>query len=50
MRIPIIAGNWKMNTNMAEATELVTAMKKKLNRIKGGQSTFSTPVILFNFF
>lgn len=30
MRTPIIAGNWKMNTNLASATELVNAMKKDL--------------------
>lgn len=30
MRIPIIAGNWKMNTNLASATELVNAMKNDL--------------------
>lgn len=45
MRIPIIAGNWKMNTNMAEATELVTAMKKKLNRITGVEKVLCPPFI-----
>src|SRR5262245_64154266 len=30
MRTPIIAGNWKMNTNLASATELVNAMKNDL--------------------
>lgn len=30
MRTPLIAGNWKMNTNLASATELVTAMKNDL--------------------
>lgn len=30
MRTPILAGNWKMNTNLASATELVNAMKNEL--------------------
>jgi triosephosphate isomerase len=30
MRTPLIAGNWKMNTNFASATELVNAMKNDL--------------------
>lgn len=33
MRTPIIAGNWKMNTNLASATELVNAMKKDLTAL-----------------
>ena len=45
MRTPIIAGNWKMNTNMAEATELVTAMKKKLNRITGVEKVLCPPFV-----
>lgn len=31
MRTPIIAGNWKMNGNLASATELVNAMKNDLS-------------------
>jgi len=33
MRTPIIAGNWKMNTNLASATELVNAMKNELTQL-----------------
>lgn len=33
MRTPIIAGNWKMNTNLASATELVNAMKSDLTEL-----------------
>lgn len=33
MRTPIIAGNWKMNTNLASATELVNALKKDLAQL-----------------
>ena len=35
MRIPIIAGNWKMNKTIAEAVELVEAMKDPLAEIRG---------------
>lgn len=35
MRIPIVAGNWKMNKTIAEAVELVKAMKEPLAQIKG---------------
>jgi triosephosphate isomerase len=45
MRTPIIAGNWKMNTNVAEATELVTAMKKRLNRMTGVERVLCPPFI-----
>lgn len=33
MRTPIIAGNWKMNTTLASATELVTAMRNELSAL-----------------
>lgn len=33
MRTPIIAGNWKMNTNLASATELVNALKNDLTAL-----------------
>lgn len=45
MRMPIIAGNWKMNTNVAEAAELVGAMKKKLNRIAGVEKVLCPPFV-----
>jgi triosephosphate isomerase len=45
MRVPIIAGNWKMNTNVAEAAELVTAMKKKLNRMTGVERVLCPPFV-----
>jgi triosephosphate isomerase len=35
MRTPIIAGNWKMHKTIAEATDLVRAMRRELNEIKG---------------
>ena len=45
MRMPIISGNWKMNTSVAEATELVTGMKKKLNSISGVEKVLCPPFI-----
>ena len=45
MRIPIIAGNWKMNTSVTEAVELVKAMKKKLNSISGVEKVLCPPFI-----
>jgi triosephosphate isomerase len=33
MRIPIIAGNWKMNKTIAETRELVNAMRAELTRV-----------------
>lgn len=45
MRTPIIAGNWKMNTSVAEAVELVTGMKKRLNSISGVEKVLCPPFI-----
>jgi triosephosphate isomerase len=45
MRTPIIAGNWKMNTTVAEATELVKAMKEKLHQIAGVEKVLCPPFI-----
>ncbi len=45
MRTPIIAGNWKMNTNVAEAEELVKAMKKKLSGIAGVEKVLCPPFV-----
>jgi len=45
MRTPIIAGNWKMNTTVAEASELVKAMKEKLHQIAGVEKVLCPPFI-----
>ena len=34
MRIPMIAGNWKMNTTVSEAVALVKEMLEQLEQIK----------------
>lgn len=38
MRIPIIAGNWKMNTTLATASELTVALRDELARLVSGGS------------
>jgi len=45
MRIPIIAGNWKMNTTPGEAVELVKSMKKKLAGIQGVEKVVCPPFV-----
>jgi triosephosphate isomerase len=45
MRTPIIAGNWKMNTTVAEAAELVKAMKEKLHHIAGVEKVLCPPFV-----
>jgi triosephosphate isomerase len=36
MRTPIVAGNWKMNKTIAEARELVNALRDELARVAAG--------------
>jgi triosephosphate isomerase len=43
MRTPIIAGNWKMNKTIAEATALVREMRRELNQIKGVEKVLCPP-------
>jgi len=45
MRIPVIAGNWKMNTTVAEAVSLVKAMKGGLESIKGVEKVVCPPFV-----
>ena len=45
MRIPLIAGNWKMNTTVPEAVKLVTEMKPQLEAIQGVESAVCPPFI-----
>ena len=45
MRIPLIAGNWKMNTTVAEATELAHDMVGKLDKIEGVEKVLCPPFI-----
>jgi len=45
MRTPIIAGNWKMNKTIAEAVELVEAMKAPLAEIAGVEKVVCPPFV-----
>jgi triosephosphate isomerase len=45
MRIPMIAGNWKMNTTVAEAIELVGKMRFGLDRIDNVEKVICPPFI-----
>ena len=45
MRVPMIAGNWKMNTTVSEATELVKAMRAGLDQIANVDKVICPPFI-----
>jgi len=45
MRVPIIAGNWKMNKTIAEAIELVQALKDPLAAIAGVEKVICPPYV-----
>ncbi|NLT43028.1 MAG: triose-phosphate isomerase, partial [Anaerolineae bacterium] len=45
MRVPIIAGNWKMNKTPAEARQLVEAMKDRLAAIAGVEKVLCPPFV-----
>ncbi len=45
VRTPLIAGNWKMNTTVAEALDLVKGMRGRLDGIKGVQKVVCPPFI-----
>ena len=45
MASPLIAGNWKMNTNLSEATDLVAEMRPLLEPIEGIQKVVCPPFV-----
>ncbi|MFC1901223.1 triose-phosphate isomerase [Chloroflexota bacterium] len=45
MRLPMIAGNWKMNSTLGEATALVAAMLGGLEAINGVEKVICPPFI-----
>ena len=45
MRVPIIAGNWKMNTTVAEAISLAGAMRPGLEAVVGVERVLCPPFI-----
>ena len=45
MRVPMIAGNWKMNTTVGEAIELVNEMRQGLDQIDNVDKVICPPFI-----
>ncbi len=45
MRMPLIAGNWKMNTTLAEASALVEEIKERLDIIEGVEKVLCPPFV-----
>ncbi len=45
MRVPMIAGNWKMNTTVSEAVGLVEAMLPGLEKVRGVEKVVCPPFI-----
>ena len=45
MRIPFVAGNWKMNTTVTEAEGLVQDMLDSLDKIKGVEKVLCPPFV-----
>ncbi|MBI4296117.1 MAG: triose-phosphate isomerase [Chloroflexi bacterium] len=45
MRTPIIAGNWKMNTNIDEAVALVKEMRLALHQVDGVEKVVCPPFV-----
>ena len=45
MRVPVIAGNWKMNTTVGEAVALVKAMRDELDKVKGVEKIVCPPFV-----
>jgi triosephosphate isomerase len=45
MRTPIVAGNWKMNTTLAEALELVDALRPELEALDGVDRVVCPPFV-----
>ena len=45
MRVPVIAGNWKMNTTVGEAAELVKAMRDGLDKIRNVDKVICPPFV-----
>ena len=45
MRTPFIAGNWKMNTTLAQASTLVAEMRERLDQVEGVEKVLCPPFI-----
>jgi triosephosphate isomerase len=45
MRTPLIVGNWKMNTTLAEAIDLIKTMQSGLHKIQGVEKVLCPPYV-----
>ena len=45
MRVPVIAGNWKMNTTVGEAVALVKAIRDELDKVKNVEKIVCPPFV-----
>jgi triosephosphate isomerase len=45
LRMPLIAGNWKMNTTIEEAVNLIKTMQPELNKIHGVEKVLCPPFV-----
>jgi triosephosphate isomerase len=45
LRMPLIAGNWKMNTTIEEAINLIKTMQPELNKIHGVEKVLCPPFV-----
>jgi len=45
MRVPFIAGNWKMNTTVSEAIKLVQAMRDELDKVSDVDKVICPPFV-----
>ncbi len=45
MRLPLIAGNWKMNTTLTEAVKLVREMRAGLDRVSNVEKVICPPFV-----
>ncbi len=44
-RVPLIAGNWKMNTTVKEAVDLIKKMVGRLNKVQGVEKVLCPPFV-----
>jgi triosephosphate isomerase (TIM) len=47
-RTPLIAGNWKMNTTIEEAVDLIKTMQSQLHKIQGVEKVICPPFVSLN--
>ncbi|MBM4463429.1 MAG: triose-phosphate isomerase [Chloroflexi bacterium] len=45
MRLPVVAGNWKMNTNIDQAIELAQEMRDRLDKVRGVEKVLCPPFV-----